>query len=98
MPRGAFAFFLGLLDMEEFGLAIGVGTIFRHPVFPTLSLHFVCLYLKQRKREPEGVHAWQIEGCNRNLRPKVAVAKKLLGNMMYNSFKVAASNLLLVAT
>ena len=39
------------------------------------QLHFVCLHLKHRKREPDGVHAWQIEGCYRNLRPKVAVAK-----------------------
>ena len=52
----------------------GVGTIFRHPVIPTSSLHFVCLHLKHRKWEPEGVHAWQIEGCNRYLRPKAAVA------------------------
>ena len=35
----------------------------------------VCLHLKHLKREPEGVHTWQIEGCNRNLRPKAAVAK-----------------------
>ena len=38
-------------------------------------------HVKQRKREPEGVHG-QLEGCNRNLRPKAAVAKKLHGNML----------------
>ena len=32
------------------------------------------LHVKHRKREPEGVHG-QLEGCNRNLRPKAAVAK-----------------------
>ena len=34
-------------------------------------------YVKHRKREPEGVHG-QLEGCNRNLRPKAAVAKVFL--------------------
>ena len=33
-------------------------------------------YVKHRKREPEGVHG-QLEGCNRKLRPKAAVAKVL---------------------
>ena len=32
------------------------------------------LHVKHRKWEPEGVHG-QLEGCNRNLRPKAAVAK-----------------------
>ena len=31
-------------------------------------------HVKHQKREPEGVHR-QLEGCNRNLRPKAAVAK-----------------------
>ena len=31
-------------------------------------------HVKHWKREPEGVHG-QLEGCNRNLRPKAAVAK-----------------------
>ena len=39
------------------------------------NLPKVCLHLKHRKREPEAVHACQIEGCNRNLRPKDAVVK-----------------------
>ena len=38
-------------------------------------------HVKHRKREPEGVHG-QLEGCNRKMRPKVAVAKKLHGNML----------------
>ena len=38
-------------------------------------------HVKRRKREPEGVHG-QLEGCNRNLRPKAAVAKELHGNML----------------
>ena len=38
-------------------------------------------HVKQRKREPEGVHG-QLERCNRNLRPKAAVAKELQGNML----------------
>ena len=33
-----------------------------------------CRHAKHRKWEPEGVHG-QLEGCNRNLRPKAAVAK-----------------------
>ena len=31
-------------------------------------------YIKHRKREPEGVPG-QLEGCNRDLRPKAAAAK-----------------------
>ena len=38
-------------------------------------------HVKHRTREPEGVHG-QIEGCNRNLRPKAAVAKELHGKML----------------
>ena len=38
-------------------------------------------HVKHRKREPEGVHG-QLEGSNRNLRPKAAVAKELHGNMV----------------
>ena len=30
-------------------------------------------HVKHRKREPEGVHG-QLEGCNRKMRPKAAVA------------------------
>ena len=53
-------------------------------------------HVKHRKREPQGVHG-QLEGCNRNLRPKAAVAKEVHGNMLLNSFRVAANSLLLVA-
>ena len=54
-------------------------------------------HVKHRKCEPEGVHG-QLDGCNRNLRPKAAVAKELHGNILLNRFKVAANSLLLVAT
>ena len=37
------------------------------------------IHVKHRKQEP-GVG--QLEGCNRNLRPKAAVAKELHGNML----------------
>ena len=36
-----------------------------------------------RKREPEGVHG-QLEGCDRNLRPKAAVANN--NNLVQNLF------------
>ena len=38
-------------------------------------------HVKHWKREPEGVHG-QLEGCNRNLRPKAALAKELHGSML----------------
>ena len=37
------------------------------------STEFLGFHVKHQKREPEDVHG-QIEGCNRNLRPKAAVA------------------------
>ena len=37
------------------------------------STSFGCLHVKHRKREPKGVHE-QLEGFNRNLRPKATVA------------------------
>ena len=51
----------------------GIGTIFKHPVIPTLSPYFVCLHLKHRKREPVGVHG-TARGFNRKLRQQAAVA------------------------
>ena len=39
---------------------------------PNFNIH-ICHHVKHRKREPEGVHG-QLEGCNRNLRPKAAMA------------------------
>ena len=38
------------------------------------STEFYRFHVKHRKWEPEVVHG-QLEGCNRNLRPKAAVAK-----------------------
>ena len=38
-------------------------------------------HVNHRKREPEGVHG-QLEGRNRNVRPKAPVAKELHGNML----------------
>ena len=38
-------------------------------------------HVKHWKPKPEGIHG-QLEGCNRNLRPKAAVAKVLHGNML----------------
>ena len=39
-----------------------------------IILRHICHHVKHRKWEPECVHG-QLEGCNRNLRPKAAVAK-----------------------
>ena len=38
-----------------------------------IILRHICHHVKHRKWEPEGVHG-QLDGCNRNLRPKAAVA------------------------
>ena len=43
----------------------------------------ICHHVKHRKREPEGVHG-QLEGCNRNLRSKAAVANN--NNLAPNLF------------
>ena len=44
------------------------------------------LHVKHRKWEPEGVHG-QLEGCNRNLRPKAAVAKMYTHGNKSRSFR-----------
>ena len=49
---------------------------------PNFNIH-ICHHVKHRKREPEGVHG-QLEGFNRNFRPKAAVANN--NNLAPNLF------------
>ena len=58
----------------------------------------ICHHVKHRKREPEGVHG-QLEGCNRNLRSKAAVAnnnhmapKVSGGQEYYNSINILSKS------
>ena len=63
-----------------------------------VSFNTRCRHAKHRKWEPEGVHG-QLEGCNRNLRPKAAGAnnnylapKYCLGQMYYTSLIILSKS------
>ena len=56
------------LDMNKSSLGSGARIL-----VATMLRHFSFLHVKHREWEPEGVHG-QLEGCNRNSRPKAAVA------------------------
>ena len=53
-------------------------------------------YVKQRKRETEGVHG-QLEGCNRNSRPKAAVANNNHLALKFSSDQVYYTALIILS-